>query len=148
LKEHALNMFFYTNIQQLGQLEVTMQAEKMVPYLRSLDDLRLAPIKKLTVVYHDESLMKRLWTVIAAENGITTADYQKRLLDDVAQTSASTDDLRMRAALAQMTAFIKHPNYIKIALQLSPSASYPDIVSMSTVEAKQRMNMTITAKEV
>lgn len=146
--KNTLNLFFYTKMQQLGQLEVNMQAENIVPHLRTLDDLRLAPIKKLSVVYHDNSLMNRLWTVIAADNGMSKVDYQNRLLEDVAQTAANTHDEQMRASLDQMSAFIKHPNYIKIALNFAPAVSYPEMAAMSTEAAKDRMRMTITSKEV
>jgi hypothetical protein len=142
----TLQLFLYTNMPQLGQLEVKLLADQVPPNVRSFSDLRLVPIKQMTLIYRDASLLQRLYSVAAV--GMTAADYQKLLLSDLDKSIAQTDDPELKASFQQARQFIEKPNLIKISLSLNPSASYQEITEMSSTDAKERMKLHIISSEV
>ncbi len=132
-KQRLLSVIFFTRLDNLGELAIDLAAESFHPsLLSSWANFNRLPIQKLGLIYHDQSLISKLWEVLAEREGITKEQYQQQFVANLNQKILEIDNPTTKNSYQQLRDFIEKPNYLKISYSANPAINLDQAMSASS----------------
>jgi hypothetical protein len=141
-----MKALLFTQIIDLGKLEIKMTSQPFDPHQQTFSDFMQFPLRKLDMIYQDDSLVEKLWAVLGAQEGKTQEEYQENLAQQLDQNIQKTTELPVRQSLRALHDFIERPRYLRLTLTSLQPTSLQQLDVLSKANARARVDVRIVSR--
>jgi hypothetical protein len=141
-----MKALLFTQINDLGKLEIKLTSQPFDPHQYSFSDFMQFPLRKLDMIYQDDSLVEKLWAVLGAQEGKTREEYQENLAQQLDQSIENTTEIPIRHSLRALHDFIERPRYLRITLASLQPTSLQQLDVLSKANARARVDVRIVSR--